>query len=476
MVISHIPEPNLEFGNGGLHVDIRFGLMDHGPQDIDQPRRPERIRIGVIGSQESIEGASQWFERCREVIPRKDGVKINLFPDFPGFNENCCFRSTVVTDSSLTHSLVPREYTSGGKEWSYDNLIGHAARVFAAGIEQLSDKSPDVVLLAMPSELVSLLSEAEAKRPKDKSRLKLEFHDLVKGLSMNAGRPVQIIRPSTYDPSKKSSEKDERSKNRSLQDEATRAWNFHTALYYKAGGFPYRVPRPETAYNTCYIGISFFVSPDKSKVQTSVANVFNERGHGLAVRGRDATISKDDRQYHLSPEDSAALVADCLAAYRAEHKSPPARVVIHKSSPYSPGELDGFHQALNTAGIDIRDFLSLNRNFFRLFRPGYYPPLRGTYLEADSENFFLYTRGSVDFYQEYPGMYVPRTLGIRVPERSTAARNLLEELMVLSKTNWNNVQIDATMPVTITAARTVGDILRWLPDGYPPQKSYRFYM
>ena len=48
--------------------------------------------------------------------------------------------------------------------------------------------------------------------------------------------------------------------------------------------------------------------------------------------------------------------------------------------------------------------------------------------------------------------------------------------MVLSKTNWNNVQIDSTMPVTITAARTVGDILRWLPDGYPPQKSYRFYM
>ena len=476
MVISHIPEPNLEFGNNGHHVDIRFGLIDHGPQDIDQAHRPERIRVAIIGSQESIEGSAQWLEKCREIIPAKNSKKKNLFPEFPGFNETCCFQSSVITDPSLTQSLVPREYTSGNKDWSYDNRIDHAARAFADGIEQIADKSPDVILLAMPLELVNYLNQAEANRPKDKKRLKLEFHDLVKGLSMKTGKPVQIIRPSTYDPSKKSAEKDERSKSRSLQDEATRAWNFHTALYYKAGGFPYRVPRVESAYATCYIGVSFYVTPDKTRVQTSVANVFNERGHGLAVRGRDATLSKDDRQYHLSAEDSTALVADCLAAYRAEHKTPPARVVIHKSSPYSPGELEGFSLALDTAQIDIRDFLSLNRSMLRLFRPDYYPPLRGTYLEADRENIFLYTRGAVDFYQEYPGMYVPRTLGVRIYKPHTPTRTLMEELMVLSKTNWNNVQIDATMPITITAARTVGNILRWLPNGIPPQKPYRFYM
>lgn len=476
MVVSHIPEPLLEFGNGGHHVDIRFGLIDHGPQDLDQIRRPEKIRLAIIGSQETIDGASQWLEKCRDVIPGKDSQKKNLFPEFPGFNESCCFRSTITTDTSLTLSLAAREYTSKGKDWAYENLIDHAARVFADGIESLADKSPDVILLAMPLELVNHLDEAESKRTKDKSRLKLEFHDLLKGLSMKAGKPVQVIRPSTYDPKKKSAEKDERSQQRTLQDEATRAWNFHTALYYKAGGFPYRVPRPEADYKTCYIGISFYVTPDKSRVRTSIANVFNERGHGLAIRGRNAIQSKDDRQYHLTPEDSQELITDCLKAFRTEHKHQPARVVIHKSSPYSQGELDGFNQALDTSGVEIRDFLSLNRNNFRLFRENYYPPLRGTYLEADRENAYLYTRGSVDFYQEYPGMYVPRTLGIKIPEKTTPTRQLMEELMVLSKTNWNNVQIDATMPITITAAKTVGNILRWLPEGNPPKPSYRFYM
>lgn len=44
-------------------------------------------------------------------------------------------------------------------------------------------------------------------------------------------KPVQIILPATYDESKR--RKRRRSGRRlELQDEATRAWNIHTALYY----------------------------------------------------------------------------------------------------------------------------------------------------------------------------------------------------------------------------------------------------
>lgn len=477
MVITHIPEPYLEFGNGIQHVDIRFGLMENGPHDIDKPQRREKIQLGIIGSPESIDGVTQWLDKCREPIERKKNTeKKNLFPGFPGFNETCCFRSTIVTDSSLEQTVNPRDYTNNGKDWPYENRIRHAAQVFAAGIEALAEKTPDVILLAMPNELVSYLADSEENRKPDKSRLKMEFHDMIKGLSLRCGRPLQVIRPSTYGGARKEMAKDSRAKTQSIQDEATRAWNFHTALYYKAGGFPYRVPRNESDYQTCFIGISYFVSPDKERIQTSVANVFNERGHGLAVKGKEATYSKDDRQYHLSADDAAKLITECLAAYRTEHQQPPARVVIHKSSPFNQNEIDGINDALDQAQINMRDLLSLNRNFLRLYRENYYPPLRGTCLEADKKNLFLYTRGSIPFYQEYPGMYVPRSLGIRIAQQSQSNKKIMEELMVLSKTNWNNVQIDATMPITVTAARTVGEILRWLPENIPTPQPYRFYM
>jgi len=38
--ILHIAEPELEFGGGGRHLDIRFGLMDHGPFDAAHPEAP----------------------------------------------------------------------------------------------------------------------------------------------------------------------------------------------------------------------------------------------------------------------------------------------------------------------------------------------------------------------------------------------------------------------------------------------------
>ena len=49
----------------------------------------------------------------------------------------------------------------------------------------------------------------------------------------------------------------------------------------------------------------------------------------------------------------------------------------------------------------------------RLFRPGGAPPLRGTLLALADRELVLYTKGSIEFYSTYPGMYVPQPIGIR---------------------------------------------------------------
>jgi hypothetical protein len=45
-----IAEPDLEFGDGGRHIDPRFGLVEHGPL---QPMLGDTVRIGVIGTAET---------------------------------------------------------------------------------------------------------------------------------------------------------------------------------------------------------------------------------------------------------------------------------------------------------------------------------------------------------------------------------------------------------------------------------------
>ena len=95
---------------------------------------------------------------------------------------------------------------------------------------------------------------------------------------------------------------------------------------------PWRLPRESTDLTTCFVGVSFYKSLDKSALLTSVAQVFNERGEGVVVRGRAANISKGDRQPHLPQEHAYELLKDALARYWDVHRTFPARVVVHKSS------------------------------------------------------------------------------------------------------------------------------------------------
>ena len=80
-------EPELEFG-AGRHIDIKFGLMNHGPFDFENALAPKKIKLGIVGTRETIEGVVTWLEKCRSGISAKPSKLSNLFPHFPGFGED----------------------------------------------------------------------------------------------------------------------------------------------------------------------------------------------------------------------------------------------------------------------------------------------------------------------------------------------------------------------------------------------------
>jgi len=140
------------------------------------------------------------------------------------------------------------------------------------------------------------------------------------------------------------------------------------------------------------------------------------------------------------------------------------------------GEIGGFRAAANEDKIDLVELISLRRSLTRLFREGSYPPLRGTFLKLQDTTGILYLKGSVQFFQAYPGMYVPRPLEMSVCVAESPLDRLANEILSMSKLNWNNTQFDGGEPITVRAARRVGDILKCVPDGGRIQPSFRFYM
>jgi hypothetical protein len=149
---------------------------------------------------------------------------------------------------------------------------------------------------------------------------------------------------------------------------------------------------------------------------------------------------------------------------------------MHKSSRFDDAERRGFEAALQEKGISTHDFLWISNTTCRLYRAGQYPPLRGTLLMLDDREMVLYTRGSVEFFQTYPGKYVPAPLRLVCDSSEQTQRFLAHEVLSLSKMNWNNTQFDGAEPVTLRASRKCSEVLRYCSEGLPIEPRYSFYM
>lgn len=229
--------------------------------------------------------------------------------------------------------------------------------------------------------------------------------------------------------------------------------------------------------SSCFIGVSFFRPlGSSSTLRTSVVQAFDENGDGLVLRGHrfDWDEQRNGKSPHLSEHMAEELVTMVLDRYEQERGQRPQRVVVHKSSRFDPEERFGFEDALR--GIGRYDLVSLcPTSDLRLLRSGQYPPLRGTAFHI-GDNSYCYTSGYLSYLERYPHGHVPSPLQIADHVGDTPRTQLLREIMILTKMNWNSANMGGLMPITLRFSRLVGDILREVPDGQIPQPKYKFYM
>lgn len=476
---SLIREPALEFGDNGREIDIRLGLMRYGPLE---PERARQVRVGVVGTAETVEGFSRFIERCKFGIEAKDSRQPNLFLPFPGLGNENPFRCKFSVDEYGTRKLPRSDIARITKTPSPTKAVEEAVALFAAQAQDIAESAspPDVIVFALPADLITkvvhTIDPPDADVLDDRDETSVNFRDLLKARTIHLKLPSQIVWPTTWEDTGKTARQLEKLSGRRVQDPATRAWNLFNALYYKAGHVPWRLPRDPSRYDTSYVGISFYRDQSGQRLLTSTAQMFDERGQGLILRGGRARTDKRDRHPYLSREDAYDILQRSLQAYRRHHRNHPARVIVYKTSRFEEGEIEGLDAALDEAGIEISDFVWVaERSPFKLFRSGDYPPLRGTVLETEN-GALLYSRGSVPYFRTYPGLYVPQPIMLRPCKLESTLSELAEETLALTKMNWNSTQFDGSLPITIRASRSVGKILKHVSTGAQEAAEYRFYI
>lgn len=488
MKLRYIEEPSLQFGQG-QHLCPKAGVYNYNPFDYNQVH-PEKITLGIVGRGDSIDKVLEWLESCKSHITEKKSKNPHpkLFPNFCGFNKQVGFMCETVWDETYLRRLNNSGFDKIIKEkGNLEHRITDIAQLYIDEIKFLTkNKKPDVILCVLSENFITYIQEnntlvdegedseeddpkqdqdsVEEKLEEDISQKEQNFRRYLKAKAMQFNVPIQIVRDRIAKPTV------------DMQDPATIAWNFFTALYYKAGGTPWTLIRKDSAETTCYAGISFFQSRDRKTIQTSIAQIFNELGRGVILRGEEVQLKKNDRTPHLSEDQAFKLLHDSLKEYYEAVKIFPKRLVLHKTSNYNPDEIYGFRQAASELYISQVDMVTIQRADIRLYRQGAYPPMRGTQLICTEKSHILYTRGSVPYFETYPGKYIPSPLEIRLAEYDESPNVICDEILSLTKMNWNNTQFDRKYPITIECAQNVGEILKYLEENDVMQLKYSFYM
>lgn len=499
MTIEYFVEPKLHFGDYFEHEDTKTGLAEFGPfgKNIDG-LHPSEIKLGFIGTRETIAGAKEWVDRCSSFIESENLETIKTqsdegslfgksFPDQPvlrrlhkilnrdfvGFNKESSFQSCFQVNPRWERHLAPRELTEilgiedkATRIWKLVDLIEDKL----TSITQ-TDPTPTIVVIALTPEIEK---EAHSVRLSDNFYLNLRRAIKARAMQQKIPIPVQLISQRTVHGKG------------DVQEVATRAWNFCTAQYYKAGGIPWRPITLEQ--DTCYIGVSFYIAQDIDSTLTmrsSVAQAFDYLGQGLVLRGDQFEWDSDvlGPSPHLTREAARRLVYETIAEYIKIKSIPPRRVVIHKTSEFwgrergDYNETDGFYEGIDEIypGCET-DFVALRQTGLRLFREGRYPPLRGTYFSVEDTYHFLCTMGFIPYLETYPRTYVPEPWQITQHIGGSAPKDILREVLTLTKMNVNNCAYADGTPITISFSKKVGEIMKHVPEDGIVQPHYKFYM
>lgn len=491
--------PMLRFAHDQSIEDPKDGLFMFGP-----PEKPIGIEYGVIGTNEGIARFEKWAGRLNKAIPaRQDYTSSVMFPGFEALfrtawpqtprvkiqiDEEKLDTTVRITDAHQRVFDTVDLYTDRIKTWVKEEdakvslwfvIIPEKVWKLCRPMSTISKKEgvqPEVHLTHKRAQELLTAPDFfdEANNAAEKHLYENHFHNQLKAKLLECEAITQIVRETTIAPY---DFLDRFGKpTRSLQDEATVAWNLATSIYYKSGAKPWTLA--DIREGVCYIGLVFKRTnrPGQENEACCGAQMFLHTGEGIVFKGSVgpwATSRLGD--FHLPRDKAKEIIAKCIDSYVNWHGSPPNELFIHGRTGFNREEINGFKDAApeGTAitGIQIR-----RPNDLKLYRDGKKPILRGLAMKLDQKNAFLWTSGYIPKLLTYPGREVPTPLRIRVVFGDTKIEQVLKDIMALTKLNYNACIFSDGFPVTLRFANDIGEILTAVPEATSKPLPFRHYI
>ena len=499
--LKMIPEPTLLFGHGQAVEDPRDGITLFGPLDNN---RPTGVSYGVVGTPDGIRRMQDWVKQIHS--PILDDPPSPLRPPFPGFEAafGIPWRVQPTLTLNVTEAELSKTVHIGDRyQRVYQTVDLFASRIIKAIREEEENVdiwfviiTEDVYRYCRPNSTVLKADRVQAvgaMKPKIAQSYRsspslfeednqaaipyqfdVNFHNQLKARLLEHNALTQVLRESTLAPNDFLNRAGYPL--RRVDASSTIAWNICAATYYKVGGRPWKIGAIRDG--VCYIGLVFKQDQNSKDPRSSccAAQMFLDDGDGVVFKGAVGpwhTLGRGD--FHLTYEAAKQLITIALVAYQEKKGCPPKELFIHGRVRFNEEEWAGFCNAATSAtrlvGVRITSERSL-----KIFSRGDRPILRGLAYIRDERTAFLWTKGYIPRLKTYPGMEVPNPLMIDVCRGTADIETVLQDILALTKLNYNACIFADGEPVTIKFADAVGEILTAGPVVSQPPLPFKYYI
>jgi hypothetical protein len=493
--VTVLDEPELEFRFGQRMQDPRDGLALFGPYDADEaaPKTPAYI---VLGPGDGIDTFGAWSRAVNGPFSHPDIDKRRLWPSFPGFEAAFC--TPWAEQPAWTYALDRSRLLEAARKRDSHERCYAVVDQYLQGLEltQKLDTAVAVAVCVVPDDVwlncrpesrVANPSDSGISREEKKSRrhgqgnlfedyaleqyhLSPDFRRQLKARSMKFNIPLQLVRESTL---RLSDEK--KPGQRRLTPIPDRMWNLATALYYKAGGKPWRLGTARDG--VCYIGLAFRRAEETARTACCAAQMFLNTGDGVVFLGEYGPwYSPDTKQFHLSETAANGLLAGVLATYRGLGGKELTEVFVHSHSAISDEEFAGYRNACpdgtRIVGVRVRE----DRFGPRLYRTGTMPVMRGTFWRVSDTAGYLLGAGFKPRLATYDGSEIPVPLRIDIQHGEASIDQVAWDIFGLTKLNYNACRLGEAEPVTVKFSDAVGEILISNPTVEDRRPNFKFYI
>lgn len=497
--IIYIQEPSIKFGYGQNHIDPRDGLTLFGPLTKDSTVVGN---IGIIGPPEARRRMRSWLQDVHAPI-HSSNFEIAR-PSFPGFEATFGIKINFKAIQEINVSLAEindfLNYTDNHQR--IHNLVNLYSLKL---IKHINDDHPPVTvwfviipdniyIYGRPNSRIVKSDDNISTGIKNKFsqnnaflfpeldvlqeayKYEVNFHNQLKAKLLQDRIITQIVRESTIAFREFKNKYGQPQRDLTLFESAI-AWNVGTTLYYKLGGTPWKLSTVRT--KICYLGLVYKKLENAKDIKSAccAAQMFLDSGDGLVFKGSTGKwYNPETKEFHIDKQAAFSLLKEAIDTYREDNNDEfPLGVFIHAKTYFDDNEWSGFLEATEgktkIIGVRIRP-----ETTFKMYRDHSYPIPRGLAFIMDDKRAYLWTKGYIPKIKTVIGLETPNPISVEVTRGDEDIKVVCEDILALTKLNYNSCIYGDGLPVTLRFANNIGEVITAGPTEGINRLSFRHYI